>query len=119
MKAQDFFSANFSFHDAYEQFAKFFARQIFPLYGTLVARDQSTHQINAEYKDQYPMSHLFSDDDEIVNNAQVQDHGSQSWRATVVIQAFPAEGIVDSGDGIWRPFQEGHCCCPPQEEEES
>ena len=33
----------------------------------LVARDQSTHQTNAESKDQYPMSHLFSDDDEIVN----------------------------------------------------
>lgn len=33
----------------------------------VVARDQSTHQINAESKDQYPTSHLFSDDDEIVN----------------------------------------------------
>jgi len=28
-----FFSPNFSFHDGYEQFAKFFAHQIFPLYG--------------------------------------------------------------------------------------
>jgi len=27
------FLANFSFHDSYEQFAKFFARQIFLLYG--------------------------------------------------------------------------------------
>jgi len=27
------FSPNFSFHDGYEQFAKFFAHQIFPLYG--------------------------------------------------------------------------------------
>ena len=29
-----FFSPTFSFHDGYEQFAKFFACQIFPLYGT-------------------------------------------------------------------------------------
>ena len=71
----------------------------------LVARDQSTHQTNAESKDQYPMSHLFSDDDEIVNMVWVQDHGGQSWRATVVIQAFPGEGIVDSGDGIQKPFK--------------
>ena len=27
------FSLNFSFHDGYEQFTKFIARQIFPLYG--------------------------------------------------------------------------------------
>ena len=33
MKVQKNFSPNFSFHDSYEQFAKFFARQIFPLYG--------------------------------------------------------------------------------------
>ena len=32
MKAQIFWP-NFSFHDGYEQFAKFFARQILPLYG--------------------------------------------------------------------------------------
>jgi len=32
MKAQNFFSPNFSFHDGYEQFAKYFAHQIFPLY---------------------------------------------------------------------------------------
>ena len=30
-----FFSPNFSFHDGYEQFAKSFAHQIFPLYGSL------------------------------------------------------------------------------------
>jgi len=35
MKAQKYFSPNFSFHDGYKQFAKFFSRQIFPLYGTL------------------------------------------------------------------------------------
>jgi len=33
MKAQKLFSPNFSFHDGYEHFVKFFARQIFPLYG--------------------------------------------------------------------------------------
>ena len=35
MKAQFFFVPNFSFHNGYEQFAKFFARQIFPLYSML------------------------------------------------------------------------------------
>jgi len=35
MKAQNSFSPNFSFRDGYEQFAKFFACQIFPLYGVI------------------------------------------------------------------------------------
>ena len=65
------------------------------------SKEPSTRQVNAEPKDQNPMSYLFSDDDdEVVNVVRVQDHGSQSRMAEVVIQGFPAEGIVDSGADI-------------------
>ena len=38
--------------------------------------------------------------DVIVNVVRVQDHGSQSRKADVVMQGCPAEGIVDSGADI-------------------
>ena len=56
--------------------------------------------MNAEPNNQNPMSYLFSDDDEVMNVVQLQDCGSQPQKAEVVIQGFPAEGIVDSGADI-------------------
>jgi len=44
-----FFLPSFSFHDAYEQFAKFFARQIFPLYGNYLEITNTTDRETRDY----------------------------------------------------------------------
>ena len=65
------------------------------------SKDSGTRLVNAVSGGQDPMSYLLSDDDtEAVKVVRVQDHSSCPRRAEVVIQEYPAVGIVNSGADI-------------------
>ncbi len=54
-----------------------------------------------------------------MNLVRVKEEGSHSRLAKVLIQGFPAEGIIDSGADItheWRYAQEDFYCSASEEE---
>ena len=65
------------------------------------SKESGTHKVNSVSGGQDSMSYQFSNDEtEAVKVVQVPDHGSCPQRAEVVIQGYPAIGIVDSSADI-------------------